>query len=186
MSKIDMGTSAVDETFWHEKRTQEIMLSNIRGNYTFTDFVDKRKSTAIIDGFVALDGLLVYAVEQKSRNITAAQLDEWDEELIVNAPKLIGLQQFAKLANMPIHLWTYLIPDDVVVDTLVINSEGEFVAPFRVVYGEYQESANGGRIRRNVAYIDASRSNHYRYQPQNQTDTSQPFAQPQRFHEATE
>lgn len=101
MSKIDMGTNAVDATFQHEFRTQEIMLSNIRGNYTFTDFVNKRNSTAVVDGFVALDGLLLYAVEQKSRNITATQLDEWDEELIVNAPKLIGLQQFAKLANMP-------------------------------------------------------------------------------------
>lgn len=182
---VDMTTAAVDKTFEHEKRTIDIMLSNVHGNFGFVDFVNKRESTAAVDGFVTLDGLLIYAIEQKSRNVTAQQLDEWHEELIINANKLFNLQQFAKLANLPIHLWTYLIPNDVVVDTYIINSQGEFVTPFRVVEGEYQESANGGRVRRNVAYIDASGSHHYRYQPQNQMDTSRPFELLQRFHEVT-
>lgn len=183
---VDMTTAAVDKTFEHEQRTIEIMLSNVPEHISFVDFINKRESTGAVDGFVGIGGLLAYAVEQKSRNISAAQLDEWGEELLINANKLSNLQQFARLANLPVHMWTYLIPNDVVVDTLLVNADGEFVAPIRIEHGEYQQSANGGRVTRNVAYIDASGSHHYRFQPRNQTDTSQPFAQLQRFHEVTE
>ena len=182
---VDMTTPAVDKTFEHEKRTIEIMLSNVHGNLAFVDFVNKRTSTAAVDGFITLDGLLIYAIEQKSRNITANQLDEWNEELIVNYQKLLNLQQFAKLANLPVHMWTYLIPDDVVVDTPILDSDGKFLTPFRIDFDYYQESVNGGRIARNVGFVDASGSHHYRYQPQNQTDTSRPFELLQRFHEVT-
>jgi len=183
---VDMTTKAVEKTFEHEKRTVEIMMSNIKGNSKFVDFMNKRTSTAVIDGFMVFDELLAYGIEQKSRNITAALLDEWHDELIINWVKLNNLQQFAKLSNLPVHLWTYLIPDDVVIDTMICDANGDFTTPIRIEHGKYQESANGGHIIRNVAYIDASASHHYRFQSQNQTDTSQPFSLIQRFHAATE
>ena len=172
-----MTTAAVDKTFEYEQRTLDIWFSAFPV-YTWVEPLHKRTSTSIIDGMVTHNSEWIMLVEQKTRNISLDDLqNKYGNELLVNYEKIVNLCKVSKQLQTRAIMWTYLVPDDVVIETMLTSARGNLTANIRTEYGGFQRSANGGLEDKSVAYISCAKSRiltHHQSQvrPQSQTDTN--------------
>ena len=163
MPQVDMTTDTVLNTFKQEVRCIELWQQN----NPMHDYITTNKlGTAVVDGFIIRDGVMLAAVEQKSRNLSLSMLfDVYGGELLVDENKWEHCIQVSKLLNMPFVMWTYLVPDDLVLSTMISNDRGYPLVKFEKVEGDYQESANGGRVKKRVAYFDVTTENTRVFRP---------------------
>lgn len=168
MTNVDMTTDAVLATFQQELRCIEIW----RQNNPMHDYITTDKlGTAVVDGFILRDSVLLALVEQKSRNLSMSMLfDIYDGQLLVDENKWDTCVRNSKDFNVPFVMWTYLVPDDVVLSTMITNKSGYPLVKFEKVEGDYQESANGGRVKKRVAYFDVTTENTRVFKPVPQGD----------------
>jgi hypothetical protein len=163
MAKVDMTTDTVLNTFKQEVRCIEIwQMVNPVHEYITTD----KMGTAIVDGFILRQGVMMAAVEQKSRNLSMSTLyGEYKGQLLVDENKWESCLQLSKWLNVPFVMWTYLVPDDALLSTMITNKSGYPLVKFEKVEGDYQESANGGRVKKRVAYFDVTTENTRVFRP---------------------
>jgi hypothetical protein len=171
--KVNMTTDAVLNTFKQEVRCIDLwQQNNPMHEYITTD----KMGTAIVDGFIIRQGVMLAAVEQKSRNLSMSMLfDTYGGELLVDENKWESCLQLSKWLNVPFVMWTYLVPDDLVLSTMISNDRGHPLVKFEKVEGDYQESANGGRVKKRVAYFDVTTENTRVFRPVAPIDWAAPL-----------
>jgi hypothetical protein len=105
---------------------------------------------------------VVGVVEQKSRNMSLEQLQNWDNEWLITYEKIEAGRYVANSLGVPFIGFLYLIPDDLLITKQLSNAHGEWTCDFRTALTETQETINGGKIVRENAYIDLTGAKHIR------------------------
>lgn len=117
-----------------------------------------------------IDGILTdtrqrlrYVVEQKSRQMTYAQLfGSFQGEWLLTATKLTTLREAARLLHAPAIGVLYLVPDETVMVIRLSDATGVITAPIRYDRTTTPATINGGTAVRENAYIDMRDATVYR------------------------
>ena len=151
---LDINTPRGQKSLEYERRCAEIWLScNPGWQYINTP----KDSDSPVDAVLVDPTLTVRAlVEQKSRDMSRAQLADFKEEWLVTLDKLIRASGVSRQLRVPLVGFLYLIPDDCLLTKPLSDAGGLFVAKFRCDRTSTQATINGGEAVRANAYIDMS------------------------------
>ena len=157
---LDVNSPKGQESLEHELRAVQLWNSH----YTDYTYVHTPKNgPALVDAVICdNDCNVVAVVEQKSRNMSLEQLQNWNNEWLITFEKIEAGRYVANSLGVPFIGFLYLIPDDLLITKQLSNANGEWTCEFRTALTETQETINGGKIVRENAYIDLTGAKHIR------------------------
>jgi hypothetical protein len=157
---LDVNSPKGQESLEHELRAVQLWNSH----YTEYTYVHTPKNgPALVDAVICdNDCNVVAVVEQKSRNMSLEQLQNWNNEWLITFEKIEAGRYVANSLGVPFIGFLYLIPDDLLITKQLSNANGEWTCNFRTALTETQETINGGKIVRENAYIDLKEAKHIR------------------------
>jgi hypothetical protein len=120
---------------------------------------------ADVDGFFLnkLGTEIVACFEVKARDMTLSQLaGTFGGEWLVSADKIEKGREMARRLCVPFYGVLYLIPDDITMTVRIANDRGEVVADLRYEVTETQATVNGGKAKRNNAFISMAKAKQWR------------------------
>lgn len=142
------------ESLEHELRAVQLWNSH------YTDFTyvhTPKDGPALVDAVIVdNDTNVVAVVEQKSRNMSLEQLQNWDMEWLITFDKIEAGRYVGNALGVPYIGFLYLIPDDLLITQKISDKDGKWTCEFRTDTTETQETINGGKIVRLNAYIDVT------------------------------
>jgi hypothetical protein len=157
---LDVNSPKGQASLEHELRAVQLWNSH----YTDYTYVHTPKNgPALVDAVICdNDCNVVAVVEQKSRNMSLEQLQNWNNEWLITFEKIEAGRYVANSLGVPFIGFLYLIPDDLLITKQLSNANGEWTCNFRTALTETQETINGGKIVRENAYIDLTEAKHIR------------------------
>jgi hypothetical protein len=157
---LDVNSPKGQESLEHELRAVELWQHHYSD---FTYVHTPKNGSALVDAVIVdNDTNVVAVVEQKSRNMSLEQLQNWNMEWLVTFAKIEAGRTTAHALGVPFVGFLYLIPDDLLITKQLANNKGEWTCSFRKDFTETQETINGGKIVRENAYIDLTEAKHIR------------------------
>jgi hypothetical protein len=153
MTNLDVNTPRGQKSLEYEQRA--VWLFN--HHYPHMQYNETPKdSSAMVDAVVTTGSDVVGVVEQKSRNMSLAQLQEWDNEWLITRSKVENGRNTALALGVPFIGFLYLIPDDLLLMQFITTREGTYVPVMRFQVTETQATINGGLAQRKNAFINMS------------------------------
>lgn len=151
---LDVNSPKGQQSLEHELRAVQLWNSH------YTDFTyvhTPKDGSALVDAVIVdNDTNVVAVVEQKSRNMSFEQLQNWDMEWLITYDKIEAGRYVGHALGVPYIGFLYLIPDDLLITQRISDKDGNWTCTFRTDKTETQETINGGQIVRLNAYIDVS------------------------------
>jgi hypothetical protein len=155
---LDVKTEKGQQSLKHELRAVEMW------NYHYSEFTyvhTPKDGPALVDAVIVNNEASVVAVvEQKSRNMTLEQLQNWDYEWLITYDKIEAGRYVANSLGVPYIGFLYLIPDDLLITQKISDKNGKWTCNYRTAITETQETINGGKIERLNAYIKLNDAQH--------------------------
>lgn len=109
---------------------------------------------AILDAIVLLNGTLYATAEVKCRNMSLDTLERTHSgEWLMSWDKIAGGVEGHRLFRVGMVGILYLVPDDAVLMLRLLDDDGFVVPPVRLAATVTQRTVNGGKAKRNNAYI---------------------------------
>lgn len=150
---MDVLTEKGQRTVQQEARAVEIWHShypNLRYVHTPKDLPAKA------DAVIVKDDQIEAVVETKCRNFSLSKLASWyDNEFLVTARKIDECIFIAKELCVPLVLFVYLVPSDVLMVIKITDASGEMVCHARKDLIRVQATVNGGDAHRECYFIGA-------------------------------
>ena len=157
---LDVNSPKGQKSLEHELRAVQLWQHHYPD---FTYIHTPKDGSALVDAVIGDNDCNVVAiVEQKSRNMSLEQLQNWNMEWLVTHAKIEAGRTTAHALGVPFIGFLYLIPDDLLITKQLSNAKGEWTCDFRVDMTETQETINGGKITRENAFIDLTDAKHIR------------------------
>lgn len=151
---LDVNSQKGQESLEHELRAVQLWNSH------YTDFTyvhTPKDGPALVDAVIVdNDTNVVAVVEQKSRNMSLEQLQNWNMEWLITFDKIEAGRYVGNALGVPYIGFLYLIPDDLLITQKISDKDGKWTCEFRTDTTETQETINGGKIVRLNAYIDVT------------------------------
>ena len=151
---LDVNSRKGQESLEHELRAVQLWNSH------YTDFTyvhTPKDGPALVDAVIVdNDTNVVAVVEQKSRNMSLEQLQNWNMEWLITFDKIEAGRYVGNALGVPYIGFLYLIPDDLLITQKISDKDGKWTCEFRTDTTETQETINGGQIVRLNAYIDVT------------------------------
>lgn len=151
---LDVNSLKGQESLEHELRAVQLWNSH------YTDFTyvhTPKDGPALVDAVIVdNDTNVVAVVEQKSRNMSLEQLQNWNMEWLITFDKIEAGRYVGNALGVPYIGFLYLIPDDLLITQKISDKDGKWTCEFRTDTTETQETINGGKIVRLNAYIDVT------------------------------
>lgn len=151
---LDVNSQKGQESLEHELRAVQLWNSH------YTDFTyvhTPKDGPALVDAVIVdNDTNVVAVVEQKSRNMSLEQLQNWNMEWLITFDKIEAGRYVGNALGVPYIGFLYLIPDDLLITQKISDKDGKWTCEFRTDTTETQETINGGQIVRLNAYIDVT------------------------------
>ena len=151
---LDVNSPKGQESLEHELRAVQLWNSH------YTDFTyvhTPKDGPALVDAVIVNnDTNVVAVVEQKSRNMSLEQLQNWNMEWLITLDKIEAGRYVGNALGVPYIGFLYLIPDDLLITQKISDKDGKWTCEFRTDTTETQETINGGKIVRLNAYIDVT------------------------------
>ena len=157
---LDVNSPKGQESLEHELRAVELW-QHVYQDFTYIH--TPKNGAALVDAVIIdNDANVMAVVEQKSRNMSLEQLQNWNNEWLITHAKIEAGRNTGMALGVPFIGFLYLIPDDLLITKQLSNAKGEWTCEFRVDKTETQETINGGKIVRDNAYIDLTEAKHIR------------------------
>jgi hypothetical protein len=155
---LDVNTPKGQQSLQQELRAVELW------NYHYPQFTyvhTPKDGSALVDAVIVdNEAQVVAVVEQKSRNMSLEQLQNWDNEWLITLNKIDSGRYVGQALGVPYIGFLYLIPDDLLIIQQISDGQGKWTCEFRAALTQTQETTNGGLIVRENAYINLDNAQH--------------------------
>jgi hypothetical protein len=145
---LDVNTPKGQESVQHEN----FMLKYIHDCWNVDIIKTNKHDSAICDGFLTRNKIIVGLFESKCRNLSYEELETYGSWLITNE-KIKICRKLSKYLKVPFIGFLYLIKSNITMYWIITDKNGEYKFEIQTANTETQKTINGGSIIRENAYL---------------------------------
>jgi hypothetical protein len=131
---------------------EDNMLKYVEESWGVTVIKTNKNDSAVCDGILVKDNVLVGIFESKCRNLSLSQLEEYGSWLITHE-KIKACRLLSEYLKVPFIGFLYLIKDNLTMYWNITNKNGKYEFEFETANTETRRTINSGTTIRENAFL---------------------------------